>query len=172
MKKKTIITIGIGILVVILIIVGIIIFHKKPEEEPEEIIKDPNFVYAGHFLEEEKEENNIVFTNYEDYQKLFEEGDLTEEDFQENNYVLIPITYDICTDKNITPTDHQIENNNIKVTFKYERSCGVCPPDQIYYLLKVDKSIEEAKVEIDYHAVNNPHCDPNVTYKPLIYLYP
>ena len=58
------------------------------------------------------------------------------------------------------------------ITVKYEAKCGGCAPEYMTYLLKVDKNITKAKIDINYKAINDPGCDPYVTYKPLIQLYP
>ena len=102
----------------------------------------------------------------------FNKNVVTEKDFQKNNYVLIRVEFDSCADRNIIPTDYKIKGNNIDVTFRYERNCGVCAPQNTYFLLKVSKDLTEAQVNLNYIALNNIHCDPNVSYKPLIYLYP
>ena len=174
MKKKNIIYIVIGVIILLLIAILLIILNQNNTnpEPPKKIIKDNSFYKAGNLTNEELIEDNMIFTNYEEYHKIFEEGELTEDSFLNNNYVLISILFDSCSESSLTPTKHTIKNNKIDVTFSYEGHCGVCAPEKVFYLLEVDKILEEAKVNISYEMVNKPECDPNVTYKPLIYLYP
>ncbi len=166
MKKHTYILIGI----IIVIIAGILIaLYKKSSQT---IVANNDFVFLGNFDESVIDEQNYVFTNYNDYYNKFNSNELTENDFKSSNYVVIFISYDPCSESDIKPADYTIKGNNIDITVKYKASCGVCAPEYMYYLLKVDKSITTANVNINYKAINNPHCDPNISYKPLIYLYP
>lgn len=166
MKKRTFILLGV---VAIIIIVAVVIFIKKNDQT---ITKNDDFVYIGLFRELVIDEENYVFTDYNDYYNKFSSDELTKDDFKNNNYVLVPIDDDSCSETDIAPTSYTIKGNNINIVVKYKAGCGVCAPEYIYYLLKVDKSITTANVNVDYKAIGNPHCDPNVSYKPLIYLYP
>ncbi|MBQ3307441.1 MAG: hypothetical protein IJG68_04535 [Bacilli bacterium] len=172
MKKRIIIPIGIILILGITTIICISITRNRNNEIEEPIIRDKKFLNAGNIIDEEYEAKNKVFTNYEKYKEVFNSDEITEKDFEENNYVLIDIEYDPCRDKNLIPISHTINENNIDVVISYEAGCGVCPQDHEYYLLKVDKTITEAKVNIEYKVSKKEYCDPNVTYKPLIYIYP
>ena len=165
MKKRTFILIGI----IIVIIVCILFFLIKNSQK---ITLNNNFVYMESNYSKNNDEKNYVFTNYNDYYNRFNSNKLTENDFKNNNYVLISISYDPCSASDVTPTDYTINGNNIDIVVQYKARCGGCAPKYLHYLLKVDKNITTANVNIKYKAINNPHCDPNVSYKPLIYLYP
>lgn len=160
----------VGIILVIVACILVVIFKKDNNEEL--IVQNKDFLYIGSYVDEIDIAEYYVLTNYEDFINKFDSDAIKEEDFATNNYVVIPIRYDSCTDKNVTPTDYTIKDNKINITVKYEASCGVCVSEYMYYVLKVDKSITSAIVDINYKAVNDPHCDPNISYKPLIYLYP
>ena len=165
MKKRTFILIGI----IIVIIVCILFFLIKNSQK---ITLNNNFVYMESNYSKNNDEKNYVFTNYNDYYNRFNSNKLTENDFKNNNYVLISISYDPCSASDVTPTDYTINGNNIDIVVQYKARCGDCAPKYLHYLLKVDKNITTANVNIKYKAINNPHCDPNVSEKPLIYLYP
>ena len=171
MKKNIVIICAI----VIFVLAGTIIFTviKKGDflNRNKDVNKD-NFVYEGIFDEELIEEDSYTFTSYEDYKSDFSNGKLTSNDFKNNNYVLLKIMYDSCSESNIEPADYKIDGNTIKVVFAYDASCGLCASQYMYYLLKVDKSITDPSVKIDFKARNKTDCDPNITYKPMIYLYP
>ena len=175
MSKKIIFIVLFILVFVAGVLLGRYVFYKKDTQivnDTKIVMPNSSFVYMGNDKERVTDEENIVFTNYEDYYAKFSDSKLTSSDFDKYNYVLISIEYDSCADKNIVPTDYTIDGNDINVSIKYEASCGVCPFAYMYYLLKVDKSITTANVNVDYQAVNKPECDPNVSYKPLIYLYP
>lgn len=156
----------IGISLIITIIVGIVIVFKPKEKEVLKLNKD---IYKVECLEETKQE---LFTNYQDFSKVIESKDIKEKDFEKYNYYLFSITYDSCGERNIIPTNYKIGNKKINITVKYEASCGVCAPEYLYYVLKVEKEVKEKEIILDYKAINKPSCDPNVAYKPIIYLYP
>ena len=169
MKKKNYIII-ITILAVAILISGVIIIVLLNNNKKTSTSND--FVSMGRYEDDIIDEDDYVFTSYEDYKDKFNSDKLTSEDFKNNNYVLITIPYDSCADSNIKPVDYTIEGDDIDVLVEYEESCGVCAPEYMYFLLKVDKKLTSVDVDIDYKAINDPDCDPNVTYKPLIYLYP
>lgn len=164
MVKKRFIT----MLIVGVIIISIVIIYIYQENY--RINKD--FVRMGFLYESIDEERGYVFTNYKDYYNKFRSNKLKEKDFDNNNYVLVSIQYDSCGESNIRPTDYTIKNDRINITVKFEVSCGSCVGDYMNYLLKVDKNITTANVNIKYKAINHPHCDYNISYKPIIYLYP
>lgn len=167
MKKKVLILIGI-IVIIVSIIIGILVISIKHKN----ITANSDFVYMGEFFENITDKENYIFTDYNDYYNKFNSNKLKKKDFIKNNYVLVSINYDSCRESNITPTNYTIKNGKISITVKYKASCGGCAPSYMYYLLKVDKSITSAKINTKYKAINNPHCDSNISYKPIIYLYP
>ena len=165
-KHKNIIIVLISIVLIIILSITAVLVLK-----PRSVSLHKDFVYSGTSFESNLS-SGYVFKDYTDYKKEFPDGTIKEGDFENNNYVLISITYDSCAEDNITPTDYKIKDNIIYVTVKYNKSCGVCPPEIINFLLKVDKDINNTKVKIDYQALNTPKCNPNVSYKPMIYIYP
>lgn len=131
-----------------------------------------NLVYMGIFEEKIVEEKTYLFTNYRDYYDKFNSNNLTESDFKNNSYVLITIVFDDCSESNINIADYTIKENNIDVVVTYEASCGLCAPEYMYYLLKVNQTMINPNVNMEYKKTNNPQCNSNVVYKPIIYLYP
>ena len=134
--------------------------------------KSGSFVYEGINDRELINKESVVLTSYDEYEDILESDKLKEKDFKNNNYVLFKVMFDSCSESNLEPTNYEIKGDNIFVQIMYDASCGVCAPSYMYYLLKVDKTITDAKVDITYVARNKPDCDPNVSYKPMIYLYP
>ncbi len=116
--------------------------------------------------------NSQIFMNSSDFSYYFPQEDVNHYDFSHFNYVALEIAYDSCRESNLEPKGYYYENGVIHVLFYYKASCGVCAPEYYYYMLEIDKSIQDAIVDINYHSTNDPHCDPDIAYKPIIYLYP
>ena len=178
MKKNNIIVI-ITIIVVLVVLLALVFIFLKPTDAVdsitpvEPVIKNEDFIYIESEDKYSNEElKDIVFTSLEEYHSRFNNDLLTEKDFENNNYLLLSVFYDECSEKNITPTSYTINGTDVNVVFKYESSCGICAPSYLYYLLKLDKNITSVKTNIKYESINDPHCDPNVAYKPMIYIYP
>ena len=164
MKKGIYFFIGI----VTVIIVSVLIYFYMNNRNV--ITSTEDFVYMeGNFSNNFKDN---VFINYNDYYDAFHSDSLKESDFKENNYVALALNYDSCAERDVKPTGYIINGNDITVDVEYTASCGVCAPITTYYLLKVNKDITSANVKFNYKAVNKPDCDSNISYKPLIYLYP
>lgn len=159
-------------IIIIIISLVIYIFIKK---EDDKIVKNENFIFiedSDDFFNEDKKTNDYIFNNYEDFYDNFKSDKLKKEDFNDYNYLLINIDYNPCSEKNITPTDYNINGDNIDITVKFESVCGGCGPRRLYYLLKLDKNINFLKTNLNYKSVKKEFCNPNLSYKPLIYLYP
>ncbi len=162
--KKTIIHISI---VIILITIGIIIIYNNRNAKTKD-----DFIYMGTSSEKITQNENYIFTTYEDYYEKFKSNKLTKKDFKYKNYALIAINYDSCSEEKITPKEYNIKNNNINVIINYKAKCGNCANSYIYYLLPINKKRTINNINITYEAINNPKCNTNVSYKPIIYLYP
>ncbi len=165
MKKKKGIIILL-ILILIIVVLGTWIINKKKVE----ISKPSEFSKVTIQTDEEIRES-IIYSNYITF-KSDVKSNITEEDFKNHNYLLIPIQIDPCSEENVRPTDYQITNNQIKIKVEYTAKCGVCAPEVEYFILPIEKNINSLKVDLNYKAMNDPHCNPNVAYKPMIYLYP
>ena len=136
------------------------------------IKKNENFILLKTVSEKIDIDENYIFRSYDDFKNKFNSDLLTEEDFLKNNFVLIPLQYNYCGKSDVTPVDYSINGENIKVEIEYTAKCGVCSPEYIYYLLRVEKSLTSVKLDLDYQAINKISCNQHVSYKPLIYLYP
>lgn len=155
-----------GIITFLLIIITILFTVNDIQTRP-----NGEFIYVDYYDNEIVKEN-YIFTDYNNYYEKMKNNVLIRKDFEKNNYALIPIYYDSCSESNITPVRYTIDGNDINVLVTYKASCGGCAGEYMYYLLKLDKSITHANINIEYKATNNVHCDMDVSYKPLIYLYP
>lgn len=171
MKKKSILIIC-GIVVLIIIICIVFLLNRYNSNKP---IKKPifnkAFIYLGNKALDEISEPTII-TIYKQYRILFDNEKLSEKEFTDNNYIIIPVNIDSCSEEDVTPTDYKIGKDTITIEFSYISKCGLCASYYDYYLLKVDKDVLDQEIKVNYKAMNNPHCDFNVSYKPLIYIYP
>jgi len=170
-KEKTIALISV---LTVAIFVCLFLCLKKDNNsgnKPINNVKD-KFVYLGSYKDELIGEKNYVIKTYEEYINLFNDDKLTEEDFNDYNYILVPITYDVCADTDIEPVSYKVSDNKYTVKFQYKAECGVCPSEYMYYALKVDKNVTDIDLDIKYEAINKPECNRLVSYKPIIYLYP
>ncbi|MDE6284148.1 MAG: hypothetical protein K2M17_00160 [Bacilli bacterium] len=160
----------IGIIAIIITTITLILVIGNKEKQV--ISANDDFVYIGTFEESIFDKENYVFTDYTDLKSKFDSSNLTANDFKKNNYVLVAMKYNTCSEDEVTPTDYTINGNKIDIIVKYKAECGFCAPEYMYYLLKVDKNITQADVNIEYKMINNPKCDLYVSEKPIIYLYP
>ena len=175
MKSKWLYCICLGVFI---ITVGIVLMFALNKREEEPIVIETEYKLHKDFIKVDKEyseeriENSVVLKDYKEYSKYFDDNKISESDIENNNYLLLVVDYMGCSERDVLPTDYKIDGNNINVTVKYKSVCGLCAPVQEYYLLKINKNIENMDVKIDSVAVSRETCDPYVTYKPLIYLYP
>ena len=164
MKKKIIIIIGIVLLIVLIFIGYKVFFDKTPVYHSDAIL-------LGNYRDI-KDVDNTILKSYSEYIKYFDNKEITEDSFINNNYALIKIEYDPCADSNIVLTDYKINDNKMDVYFEYDETCGVCPYEYMYFLIKLDKNIDNLDIENHYKAISYKPCNPYETKKPLIYIYP
>lgn len=174
-SEKAITKLNVAIIVtVIVVIIFCVVIYLTVQNNTS---KETNFIYLKSLLSakidnEVLKKENYVFTSYEEYKKVFGTDKLSESDFKNNNYLLLNIGYDPCNEKEITPTNYSVNGNNIKVSITYKSTCGICASENVHYLLKVNKNITSPNVNIEYKEISKEECNPNIDYKPLIYLYP
>ncbi len=176
MKKRIIIGISLGLVGIGIVILGFILIKKdnNPEiiDSPEVVITPLEDIYQVNIEYDEEENVKDIYTDYDDFSKIIKTESIKEEDFINNNIYVFKVPYDTCGERDFVPTDKKIEKNKIIVTVSYRASCGVCAPDNIYFAMKVSKEESEKEVEIKYNQINKLSCDPNMDYKPIIYIYP
>ncbi|MBR2828891.1 MAG: hypothetical protein IKE70_06650 [Bacilli bacterium] len=164
--KKIVITISI-IGLILGISIGVFLLKKNSKKNPSVIHKDIHLVTL-----KEEINNQILFTNYEDYKKIVNDSKITKESFKDNNYYLFSISYNTCRESEIAPTSYKIKNKLIEIIVQYEAKCGYCAKNNLYYVLKVDNKLKEKEIVLKYQAINKVKCDQDIAYKPIIYLYP
>ena len=169
LSPKQIRTIIISLVFIIAIIVVLLLVRTKVEEAT----YFDKIYFAGEYQDPIIGSKDYLFVSEEELKYMFPDQEFKDVDFENHHYALVTISYDSCSEENIKPIRYSIKENVITVEVEYEAKCGLCAPEAtLYYLVEIDKEITDATVNIEYHATNNPHCDPNVAYKPMIYLYP
>ena len=156
------------------VLVGI---SNKTTEPDEPKVKDDKIYYKQGDVQKIYEDKNFLATSYNDYKNivsLYGANDLlTEDDFKDNNYLILLLNIDECREK-ITDIK-SLDNNNgdIKITFNIDIKCGYCAKSTKVFYIRVDKNLNTYnKVEFDYNYTKNKKCNPLVVDKPVIYLYP
>ena len=129
-------------------------------------------VFVGNDIEKSENLINKTIQTYDDYKNIFKSNELTEEDFKDNNYILIKINYNSCSEEDVEIKEYEANEKKVNIVVTYRKECGLCARMTDYYLLKVNKNIIDPVINIDYKATNKKKCDTTISYKPLIYLYP
>lgn len=66
----------------------------------------------------------------------------------------------------------EIDNNgDLKLYFDFKYSCGVCAPYDRTFEIPIDNE-NINNVQAYYRVVSREKCDSNISYKPIIYIYP
>lgn len=156
-------------LLVFTVVLAVVISDKGEKKERYET----NYISLGIFNEDLRVDNNVL-TSYEAYKNVFKDlnNEITEEIFYNNNYAVVEILYDECSEKNVRLKSYDLNNDELEVIVTYDSTCGVCAPQYIYYLVPLDKSVTSVTVNVKSVVTSRETCDPNVAYKPIIYLYP
>ena len=173
MKKRTLEIIG-GIIVFAFVVtlVCLAMFLKddtknKPKkvDEKYELINNEriSYKYISNYLEYEEfmEEQNF---SKSDYYKTF-----SEEDFVDQIYLFVVIPIDPCRE-DISKNQLKTEDDINKVYLDMVYTCGGCAPAKELLTYKVSK--KDLKVKVYAKTISSEECDPNVAYKPIIYIYP
>ena len=153
----------------------------KKEVTPE---KTTTTSFVPHEYEEYEEVSanyfNTVITSYSDYQDYLNNLDdrtffynetgkqLLEQDFENNNYIMFKVYQDSCS---ATYEYKNFDKEKGIIYYILNNSCGVCAPEFVVYTLRVDKSYNKETKSYFKQGIK-AHCNPNVAYKPLIYIYP
>ena len=117
-------------------------------------------------------------TSYKEYIEFMEDEEITKsdyyeafskDDFDNQDYVFVIIPISGCGEE-IKKDKLDKDGNTYNVYLDMAYSCGVCPPVKKVLSYKVDKT--NLKVKVYTKTVSRKECDPNVSYKPIIYIYP
>lgn len=168
-KKKTILIISISIVVLIVLIASVILFCKKKGNgnEEDKPIKEGYIETKNSYITVSDYESYLKNKNYFEYSKI----DVTKEDFDKYSYILVTYTGDNCSER-VVDKYYEVASDTIRIYYDINRYCGVCAPLDITDIFKVDKSDMKDKITSYYKVLQSETCNPNVVYKPMIYIYP
>ena len=173
----------IGILIfVILIIVLVLILRKSSDDKN---YKEINYQYENsNWVDLDVDDTfydsygiYILLQNYNTYKEVADKYKLNfqinESDFNLYNYLIVFDRNDCSSEEEITSIKYNEKENKLKIDYKYYNICGLCMEHFEVYLYRLDK-IEATNIMIDnyYHKGKSEKCDPDVAYKPILYLYP
>ena len=119
--------------------------------------------------------DEYLFNSYEEFEKINNQYnldlELTEKDFYENSYLLYFYLNDCSYDKDIKEIGY--EENKLEIVYNVREVCGFCLEHYYGYLVKLPK-LDSSNIEINIkeNILKKEDCDPNVSYKPILYLYP
>ena len=157
MNEKIIKKILIGITLLCIFTLAYVIFsHREDIDIFHKTVKSKELIENQDYITENDNgadiQDNFVITSHDIYKSLFPYGSnySNYRMFDNNNYAVIKI--DIC-DKVINKIEeYPIKNNTIDLAIKYTKVNTNCK-EKIYkyYLLKVDKNINNVLVNITYY---------------------
>ena len=153
------------VLILILLVAFLFIKNKNNSDKP--IKKESKYELLNN-------SNNIslYISSYEQYIELINkygiEQELNEEDFNDKKYLIYVMILDSCSET-IEKDELKKEDNKYKLYFDVSYGCGICAPMYKSYIYVVDDILD---VEVYTKTISKEECDPNVAYKPIIYVYP
>ena len=105
------------------------------------------------------ERKNVILKNESDYQKYFDEASDEElVDFGSYHYAVAVVPVDECKISKLQPSKHSVDGQTVSLTVEYTAGCGECKEQYQYYLVPIDKSITEGRVEVNTRPVNQVDC--------------
>ncbi len=99
--------------------------------------------------------------------------DIKEKDYENYNYILVVISTNSCGEKiELEEVKQDKKREVIDLNFEAEETCGLCAMEYDLYEIAVPNKIDYGyRVNINWD-IDEANCDPNVAYKPILYLYP
>lgn len=120
-----------------------------------------------------------IINNYEEYLNYKDENEyydkeLVSSDFEKDNYIFVKlIGYSSCSLSTEFKKKSIESNNNVNLYYDGEKSCGVCPPEDVITAIPISKNININSVNIYFRIINQIRCTGTMdVYKPIIYIYP
>lgn len=182
MKNKNSISYVVILIIIVLIISVFIAIGISYNMDEKAKTNDQNEMYlttvSYSYNEQLSKEKDHLLRSYDDYQSFIKKYDLEsklqKKDFNTNEYLIAVLENDYCGGHVEGIKDVIIDESKIKVTVMMYASCGFCAPSYEIFLIPItkDKIKELYDVEYAYEHVNDLKCDSNISYKPIIYLYP
>ncbi len=86
-------------------------------------------------------------------------------------YVMLVVEVDSCSEQ-VTPRKYMVVEDTLLINTRVVVNCGVCALEQELFIIPIPKEevFNRTILKFDYKA--GTECDPDVAYKPVLYLYP
>ena len=123
----------------------------------------------------EEDYNGQIITDADDFYAIFGRRDARYDDefFRKNNLLSVVAHMDYCGGSIERVFIPGTDGITAPITIEIRATCGPCPDEASIYLIAYNKSYEFEEIEEpDYVDIADLYCDPDVSYKPVIYLYP
>lgn len=164
--------------VILLVILAIYFPYKVIKGNDKKYAKDTEEKYDDY----KRLKNNSIkyeyIDSYDEYLNFMEEEDFSKsdyyetfskKDFKNSKYLFVVIPFDPCSET--FKNDELVKDKNIyKIYLDMKYKCGGCAPAKKVLTYKVKKS--DLKVKVYTKTIKREQCDPTVSYKPMIYIYP
>ena len=183
MKNNKFLRVSICIVFIIVIIGGFIIpeiYNKnniREEYYDREVyhIKEGSNIYLTEEVYELVSSEDMYSKFLNEYSVTLEQDEIQkikENDYDNNNYLLVLVPLNSCGE-NIIYDGVKIDDDAkyIIVEMQLEQNCGVCAPAYDLFEIKIPKNIDNYDIKLDWD-IKEANCDPNIAYKPILYLYP
>ena len=133
------------------------------------------FLYIDEeYIDGEIDEKELLLSTYDDYQSLINKYNLElkidKDDFDKYDYLVI-FDYNFCdSEQEINMITYY--DNTLEILYNIHKMCGLCAPHTNLYFYRIDKLNGLIKIKNKYKKIKDEECDPNVAYKPILYIYP
>ena len=111
----------------------------------------------------------------EQYQTPDVKGDLEKAkdtfDFSQGSYAIVRYSDGGCSSSVMGVGITSIKDGVANVLFEIDHHCGLCAVSYSYYAFPLGKNAV-TKIKTESKTVKTETCDPDIAYKPVIYLYP
>jgi hypothetical protein len=153
---------------IIILLLGIFLFTGcdllKKEEVPDGYTK-VNYLSYGQIDADKIAYRSMLITTYNKYKEVIKHYDvknkLKEEDFKNNNYVVVIGEDKYCEGKIEELKGIKLYDDYISVKFKITQTCDECSNRYYLYLVEVSKKelSEEKEVKYEYEPINEVYCE-------------
>ena len=134
-----------------------------------------NFKYIyDDYIDEEINEKDLLLSTYEDYKNLINkyylQTNIEQEEFKNYDYIVVFDSNYCDSEKEIKSINYQ--DNKLEILYNVHKICGLCAPHTNIYFYRINKLDNDVKLKFKYKKIKDEKCDPNVAYKPILYIYP
>lgn len=111
-------------------------------------------------------ENEHFKISNEDY------NEIEDKDYEKYDYLLVFVKTNDCSEEvRFKEAELDDKKEMLRVIFRANRTCGLCALEYELHEIKIPKDISYYSIDIDWD-IKGEECDPNIAYKPVLYLYP